>query len=56
MPSAAPPPAEVEVPDAWRTIIEKALAKKPEDRFQDARALLAAVRGLRSETAASSVK
>jgi hypothetical protein len=53
MPSAAPPPAEIEVPDAWRVIIEKALAKKPDERFQDARALLSAVRGLRSEAAAS---
>jgi serine/threonine-protein kinase len=53
MPSAAPPPAEIEVPDAWRVIIEKALAKKPDERFQDARALLSAVRGLRSEVAAS---
>lgn len=49
MPSAAPPPALVEVPDAWREIIEKALAKKPDERFPDARALLSAVRGLRSE-------
>jgi serine/threonine protein kinase len=53
MASAAPPPAEIEVPDAWRVIIEKALAKKPDERFQDARALLSAVRGLRSEAAAS---
>lgn len=50
MTSAAPAAAEVEVPDAWRVIIEKALAKRPEDRFQDARALLSAVRALRSQT------
>jgi serine/threonine-protein kinase len=54
MTSAAPvEAAEVEVPDAWRAIIEKALAKRPEDRFQDARALLSAVRALRSQTSAA---
>lgn len=48
MPSAAPAGLEapVDVPPAWRDIIEKALAKKPEDRFQDARSLLAALRQL----------
>jgi serine/threonine-protein kinase len=56
MPSAAPPPVEIEVPDAWRVIIEKALARKPEERFQDARALLSAVRGLRSEAAQVTAK
>ena len=50
MPSAAPIAldAPVDVPDAWRVIIERALAKKPEERFQDARSLLGAIRGLRS--------
>ncbi len=50
MPSAAPAGLDepVAVPDAWRVIIERALAKKPEERFQDARSLLGALRGLRS--------
>jgi serine/threonine-protein kinase len=49
MPSAAPAPASagpIEVPDAWRAIVERALAKKPEDRYQEARQLLAAIRAL----------
>lgn len=51
MPSAAPAALEpVDVPGTWRVIIERALAKKPEDRFQDARSLLGAIRGLRSES------
>lgn len=55
MPSAAPAAIEVpvDVPSAWRVIIERALAKKAEDRFQDARSLLGAIRGLRSEAAAT---
>lgn len=54
MPSAAPAAFEpVDVPSTWRVIIERALAKKPEDRFQDARSLLGAIRGLRSETASA---
>ena len=50
MPSAAPAAldAPVDVPHAWRAIIERALEKKPEDRFQDARSLLGAIRSLRS--------
>ena len=54
MPSAAPAALEVpvDVPRAWRVIIERALEKKPEDRFQDARSLLGAIRGLRSVQAA----
>jgi len=32
------------VPPAWKEIIEKALAKKPEDRYQDARSMLADIR------------
>jgi serine/threonine-protein kinase len=55
MPSAAPAPeatgpTALVVPDTWRAIVERALAKKPEDRWQEARALLSAIRGLRSET------
>jgi serine/threonine protein kinase len=54
MPSAAPAAFEpVNVPSTWRVIIERALAKKPEERFQDARSLLGAIRGLRSETAST---
>jgi hypothetical protein len=55
LPSAAPAEldAPVDVPDAWRAIIERALEKKPEDRFQDARSLLGAIRGLRSVPAAA---
>ncbi len=55
MPSAAPAAldAPVDVPQAWRVIIERALEKKPEDRFQDARSLLGAIRRLRSVPAAA---
>jgi serine/threonine-protein kinase len=35
------------VPPAWREIVEKAIAAKPEDRFMDARSLAVAVRMLR---------
>ncbi|MBX3206419.1 MAG: serine/threonine protein kinase [Labilithrix sp.] len=38
--------ATVDAPPAWRAVIERALAKRPEDRFQDARAMLAAIRAL----------
>ena len=48
MPSAAPMALAasdpVVVPQAWKEIIEKALAKKPEDRYQDARSMLSAIR------------
>jgi hypothetical protein len=55
MPSAAPAAATapVDVPTAWRVIIERALAKKPEDRYQDTRSLLGAIRGLRADTPAA---
>jgi len=48
MPSAAPAPVggPVDVPAPWRALIEKALAKDPEQRFQDARSLLVALRAL----------
>ena len=52
MPSAAPlsveslPAPVVDAPPAWRAVIERALARDADDRFQDARALLAAVRAL----------
>ena len=55
MPSAAPAPilpspGPVDAPEAWRAIIEKALAKRPEDRFADARALLNAIRALEPQS------
>ena len=53
LPSAAPASLEgelIEVPGAWRVIIERALARNPEDRFQDARSLLGSIRSLRSES------
>jgi serine/threonine-protein kinase len=55
MPSAAPLAIEgpIDVPEGWRVIVERALAKKPEDRFQDARSLLGAIRSLRSATASA---
>jgi serine/threonine protein kinase len=56
MPSVAPvaarpspmysDPELVDAPPEWRAVIERALAKRPEDRYQDARALLAAIRAL----------
>jgi serine/threonine protein kinase len=54
MPSAAPAALSgpVDVPEAWRVIVERALAKRPEDRYQDARTLLGALRALRAETPA----
>jgi serine/threonine-protein kinase len=58
MPSAAPAPLDappepgpVDAPPEWRALVERALAKRPDDRWQDARALLAALRAL--EPAAS---
>jgi serine/threonine-protein kinase len=53
--SAAPVALDmpVDVPESWRVIVERALAKKPEDRYQDARALLGAIRALRAETPAA---
>ena len=54
MPSVAPVGLDtpVDVPDTWRAIVERALAKKPEDRYQDARSLLGALRTLRAATPA----
>jgi serine/threonine protein kinase len=56
MPSVAPVAIDtpVDAPHAWRVIVERALAKKPEDRYQDARSLLGAIRALRAETPAAS--
>jgi hypothetical protein len=34
----------VDAPAEWRELVERALAKRADDRFQDARALLAALR------------
>ena len=55
MPSAAPAALDtpLHVPATWRVIVERALAKKPEDRYQDARSLLGAIRALRAETPAA---
>jgi serine/threonine protein kinase len=49
MPSAAPvasTPPPVDAPPEWRTIVERALAKRADDRFPNARALLDALREL----------
>jgi serine/threonine-protein kinase len=52
MPSAAPVAIDspqvqpVDAPPEWRLVVERALARRPEDRFQDARALLGAIRAL----------
>ena len=52
MASAAPsavealPIPDVDAPPEWRAIIERAVARQADDRFQDARSLLAAVRAL----------
>jgi serine/threonine-protein kinase len=63
MPSAAPVPlesgsgtapvADVDAPPAWRSLIERALAKRADDRFQDARAFLAAIRAIETTAAPS---
>jgi hypothetical protein len=61
MPSAAPseivslPPPDVDAPPEWRAIIERALAKHVDDRFQDARSLLSAIRALDPSAPSSSV-
>jgi len=39
------------VPPLWRTIIEKAMALHPADRYQDARSFAQALRGVREEIA-----
>lgn len=46
-------PGPVDVPEGWRRIVERALAKRPEDRFQDARSLLGALRALRPSKGSS---
>ncbi|AKV02579.1 serine/threonine protein kinase [Labilithrix luteola] len=48
LPSAAPVAlAEpLDVPPAWRAIVERALAKRPEERFQDTRSFQQAIRAL----------
>lgn len=51
MASAAPLPLPVDVPIEWRQLVERALAKRAEDRYQDARSLLAALRALRDQPA-----
>ncbi len=56
MPSVAPVAIDtpVDAPDAWRVMVERALAKRPEDRYQDARGLLSAIRALGAVTPAAS--
>lgn len=46
--AASEPPGAVSasVPKPWRAFVEKALARRPDDRFQDARSMLAALRAL----------
>jgi Protein kinase domain len=39
------------VPPAWRTVIDKAMALHPRDRYQDARSLALALRGLQGSAA-----
>lgn len=39
-------PGPVDAPPEWRALVERALAKRADERFQDARALLAAIRAL----------
>ena len=39
------------IPQAWRNVIEKAMAPLPADRFQDARQVVQAMRGVREEIA-----
>jgi serine/threonine-protein kinase len=52
MPSVAPTaleaaePGPLDAPPPFRALIERALAKRADDRFQDARSLLAAIRAL----------
>ncbi len=54
MPSVAPAqleatsrePGPVDAPPEWRALIERALAKRATDRYQDARSLLQAIRAL----------
>lgn len=58
LPSAAPAPleeGEVDAPAMVRAIVEKALEKRPEDRFQDARSLLVALRALNNSSEPGSV-
>jgi serine/threonine-protein kinase len=57
MPSAAPAPPDsgeakpVDAPPAWRSLVERALARRADERFQDARALLTALRALEPDGA-----
>jgi serine/threonine protein kinase len=45
----APASPPVDVSPAWRELIERLLARRPEERFDDARAVLRALRALSSE-------
>jgi serine/threonine-protein kinase len=47
----APEPSPVDVPAEWRALVERALARRAADRFQDARSLLGAIRRLESASA-----
>ena len=42
-----------QVPEVWRTIIDKAMAPAPENRFQDARSFAQAIRNLEAPKRAS---
>jgi serine/threonine-protein kinase len=58
MPSVAPsplhePPGPVDAPPELRSIIERALARRPGDRWQEARAMLTALRALEKTEPAS---
>jgi hypothetical protein len=43
--------AAILVPPAWKTVIDKAIAFRPEDRFQDARSIALALKGLEESAA-----
>jgi serine/threonine protein kinase len=45
----APPSPPVDVSPAWRDLVERLLAKRPDERFDDARAVLRALRAMPSE-------
>jgi hypothetical protein len=42
------------IPPAWRTIIEKAMSPLPDNRYQDARSFVHALRAVREEIAKAS--
>ncbi len=52
--SSAAPTSDVVVSEPWRAVVERALAKAPEDRYPDARSMLAAIRELEADPGALS--